>query len=284
GGNSGTGDSGSDSSGGGNTGGTPGDEDYDDGLVDPKTCKGCGGVVTVPVPELEQVIDPTDPCSKLKDLFNVPITPSLKDIIQNHLETDIAINPNGEKGAVITKDASGNYSRAILPPTSTALIGIPTATTIPGLYVAIHTHPTFVTFPMFSWSDIYVLHSINSEIDSHNEGLATFLLTCDLDGTGNYQTYAIVFNSSTADIVDMILNNPFNNGMTKKQIAASIDAELEQKFIAEDKNGTKNYERAFLEQILNTNVSLYKANSALDNWDRLELNQTTNNVQNIPCN
>jgi uncharacterized membrane protein YgcG len=55
GGDSGTGDSGSDSGGGGNTGGTPGDEDYDDGLVDPKTCKGCGGVVTVPVPELEQV-------------------------------------------------------------------------------------------------------------------------------------------------------------------------------------------------------------------------------------
>jgi hypothetical protein len=53
GGDSGTGNSGSDS--GGNTGGTPGDEDYDDGLVDPKTCKGCGGVVTVPVPELEEL-------------------------------------------------------------------------------------------------------------------------------------------------------------------------------------------------------------------------------------
>mgnify|MGYP006182645719 FL=1 len=158
-GDSGASNPGSDSGtgGSGNTGGTTGGEENNDGLVDPGTCKGCGGVVTVPLPELEEVVDPTDPCSKLKDLFNVPITPSLKDIIKNHLETDIAINPNGEKGAVINKDASGNYSRAILSPTSTNLIGIPTATAIPGLYTAIHTHPNDV-FPMFSWSDIYVLY------------------------------------------------------------------------------------------------------------------------------
>ncbi|MGV7108174.1 glycoside hydrolase family 19 protein, partial [Flavobacterium sp. U410] len=85
--------------GGGNTGGTPGDEDYDDGLVDPKTCKGCGGVVTVPVPELEQVEE--DDCNtspeKLLEIFpNASLT--IRQTLANY------INDYGAAFGIDTKE------------------------------------------------------------------------------------------------------------------------------------------------------------------------------------
>ncbi|MGV7108161.1 hypothetical protein [Flavobacterium sp. U410] len=82
----------------------------------------------------------------------------------------------------------------------------------------------------------------------------------------------------------MILNSPFYGGIPQGDIAKAKDVELEKKFKAEYKNGTKDYERAFLLQILNTNVDIYKANSTLTDWGKLKLNQTTNVVENIPCN
>lgn len=283
-GDGGGGGSGSDSSSGGGGGGS-GSSNNDDGSSIENNCRGCGGneIDTAPLPELEEEILEETPCEKLNKLWGLPINPNVKSIIQNHLQTDIAINPNGEKGAYLTKDVNDNYTRAILPATSTNQIGIPTASIIPGIFCVFHTHPNNA-YPMFSWSDVYALYSINQDIDTHNQGLATFLLTCDVTGNGNYETYAIVFNNSTADIIDMILNNPFYNGMDKQKIAAEKDNELAAKYVTESKNGTNNYERAFLQQMIGTNVDIYKANSSLDNWSKLRLNQFTNNVQDIPCN
>ncbi|AWM15014.1 hypothetical protein DI487_14900 [Flavobacterium sediminis] len=244
---------------------------------------GSGSVNTSPIsgsPSSPPVDCNSDPCCILNILFTTP-RPGLKNIVDNHLQTDIPNNPHGEKGAYFLKDNANRLNASIIPPTITNVIGIPDASIIANIFSAIHTHPTD-TFPMFSWSDVFVLYTLHSNLDSHNQGMASFLLTC-LDDNNTPQTYAIVFNNATANIIDMVLNNPFNNGMSKQQIAADFDKELKKKFKKEELN-TKNYEKAFLEQMLNTNVSLYRANAGLTSWTRLDLNQSTNNVQDTPCN
>lgn len=223
--------------------------------------------------------DITDPCVKLKGLFApYPTGPNIKSIIQNQLQTDIPINPNGEKGASLIRNSAGVTGSSIIPPTISNEIEIPAGGFV---YCAIHTHPNSA-IPMFSWSDVYTLYTINKNISPHNQGLASFLLVCK-DDYGVFQTYAVVFNNQTANVIDMVLNSPGYAGMTGDKIAILKDNELKKKFKEEEDND-KNYERAFLRQMLNTDISLYKANSSLANWNRLELNQTTNTTTGIPCN
>ena len=230
-------------------------------------------------PVLEDTMVENTPCEKLKKLFAPsPIGPNIKSIIENELQTNIPVNPSGEKGALLRRNSGGGTGHIIIPPTDKNMIKITAGGYV---YSAIHTHPND-TYPMFTWSDVFTLYTINQNIAPHNAELASFLLTCQ-DENGAFQTYAIVFNNQTADIVDMILNSPEFAGMEKNKIAELKDDELTEKFISEEK-GDKNYERAFLQQMLNTNVSLYKANNDLTNWSRLELNTTTDNTVDIPCN
>ena len=47
---------------------------------------------------------------------------------------------------------------------------------------------------------------------------------------------------------------------------------------------TPNYEREFLKQMFGYNVSLYKANTQLNNWTRLAIQPLTGNLISNPCN
>jgi len=238
-------------------------------------------VVTAPVINDEQHEEfANDPCVKLKNLFTASTIPSVKQIIVNELQPNIAVNPSGEKGASLSKNFRGGITAGILPATEGGMtINIPLGYLY---YSGIHTHP-LGAYPMFSWSDILVLYNMNKNIAQHNAGLASFLLVCK-DDAGVFQTYAIVFNNETADVVDMILNSPKFAGMTKEKIAEHKDEELQRKYDKEMTSGTRNYERAFLNQLQNLNVSLYQANADLTDWNRLQLNQTTNSTVKTPCN
>jgi hypothetical protein len=137
---------------------------------------------------------------------------------------------------------------------------------------------------MFSWSDIYTLYNLNKNIDTHNVGLATFMLVCK-DDFGVFQTYAIVFNQSLVNTIENIFNSPENQGCSELEIVTEMNEIIEEKFIKEEKNGTKNYERAFLRTMLGFNVSLYKANTDLNDWSQLSLNVlNTTTVNTTPCN
>ena len=63
-----------------------------------------------------------------------------------------------------------------------------------------------------------------------------------------------------------------------------MDDRIQAKFDYEYLNTSNpNYEKIFLEQIAQNNVSLYKANALLNNWGRLKINPINGSTQNIPC-
>lgn len=135
---------------------------------------------------------------------------------------------------------------------------------------------------MFSWSDVLVLKTLSDNLQPYNNDMASFLLVCK-DRNNVYQTYAIVFNTEGFNTLDLIFNSPMYAGMNPKKIAAKMDDKLKKKYLKEEKNGTFDYAKAFLEQFSGSNVSLYKANSNLDSWSRLHINTVTNNSMEIPC-
>lgn len=166
-----------------------------------------------------------------------------------------------------------------IPPTTNEKINILSGS---NYYSAIHTHP-LDTYPMFSWSDVYNLYILKQNIQPHNQGLASFLLVCQ-DDASVFQTYAIVFNQSLVNTIDNIFSSPENQGCSELEIVTEMNDKIEKNFIKEEKNGTKNYERAFLRTILGYNVSMYKANADLNNWSQLSLdNLTGTTVNSIPC-
>ncbi|MGV7108158.1 hypothetical protein, partial [Flavobacterium sp. U410] len=259
GGDSGTGDSGSDSGGGGNTGGTPGDEDYDDGLVDPKTCKGCGGVVTVPVPELEeleQVDKDKTPCEKIIEQLNDSIFKTKENLINNSSafhalqESGFSQNLNGSFNLLT---ASGSYSLDI--PLTNNMIGF------------IHSHinsferdtngdgiPDVVVSPikMPSPGDIVVFLRLLT--NAHNNQISLM----DIYGSmySSSKSYTLKFTGDINDVIDGIddLRTLENNGT------------LEKKFIEyfEDYN---NKEKAFLKFLKNEigidGIRLFKINGTI---------------------
>jgi hypothetical protein len=155
-------------------------------------------------------------------------------------------------------------------------------------YSAIHTHPLDCA-PMFSWSDVVVLNSLNNNCNnlaSHNTDMASFLLVCK-DDAGVFQTYAIVFDpSSSNQTIDQFMNNPENVGCSSQEISEIMDNQLGIAYNKEYNSPTPNYERAFLRFMSNSNISLYKANSTLTNWSKLTLsnNSPTATVNSTKCN
>lgn len=229
-------------------------------------------VVTSPVaPEITLLT----PCNKLNKLFNIP-NPDIKSTIQNHLQTNIPINPNGEKAAYLQKLPNGSMGTTISNPTTTNSVGIRTGG---NFYSAIHTH-NITLYPMFSYSDVVVLNELNNKTQSHNQGMASFLLTC-IDDNNTPQTYAIVFETNELNNnLNFFLNTPENIGCTQAEIAREID-----KLLGEEFSKDSNYERVFLKFMAHTNVSLYKANSTLTSWNHLTPSSGfSNSIISTPCN
>lgn len=218
-----------------------------------------------------------NPCNKLKNLFlNKQL--KVKEKIINDLRPNIEINPDGERSAVLQRLPDGTMGTTVLNPTNIDQAPIKTGD---NYFSGIHTHNTGA-YPMFSWSDAYTLYKLHNKTAPHNQGLASFLLVCQ-DQNGVFQTYAIVFNNEGVNTLDIVFNSPFWAGKTPAEIALEMDDRLGKKYEKEEKNGTFDYAKAFLSQFSGANVSLYKANSTLDSWSRLQINTATNNSMEIPC-
>lgn len=256
------GDDGISSGGGGSSSGSGGSSSGD---VFTAPHGGGGGGLTLP-----------NPCVKLKKLFD-PAKANIKPKIVTDLQPNIAVNPSGEKGVSLAMNSSSVPTNTVIPPTSTNSVGIPTGG---NYYSGIHTHP-LDTFPMFSWSDVAVLNTLNNSSASHNQGLASFLLVCQ-DDNNVFQTYAIVFDpDSLNDTIDQFMGNPENNGCTSQEIELKMNNLLGEEYFKDS-----NYERAFLKFMSSSNVSLYRANSTLTNWSKLSLsnNSATATVNSTNCN
>jgi hypothetical protein len=220
-----------------------------------------------------------DPCIELKKLFNTP-KPDIKTTIINYMRPNIAVNPSGEIGAGLIKTDSGAFNTRLLQPTTSNQVFIPTGGSF---YSGIHTHP-LDTYPMFSWTDVYFLYKMNNNLSPINFVNVSFLLVCQ-DDSGDFQTYVIVFDETFSNTIDNIFNDPENSNCLPEAIAEMMDERLEKKYAKEDELGLRNYERAFLRMMMGYNVSLYKANTDLNNWNKLSLdNLTGTNVNTTPCN
>ena len=219
-----------------------------------------------------------DPCAKLKNLFN-PAKANIKPFIINDLRPNIAVNPSGEKGLALAQNSAGALASNIIPPVPLPPLPIPTSG---DFYSAIHTQP-LDTYPMFSWSDVVVLNSLNNNCNNlatHNTDMASFLLVCQ-DDNNDFQTYAIVFDPiSSNQTINQFMNNPENVGCSSQEISEIMDKKLGLEY-----GNDSNYERVFLNFMSNSNVSLYKANSSLTNWSKLTLsnNSPTATVNSTKC-
>lgn len=187
---------------------------------------------------------------------------------------------SGEGGIYLKKDASGNIISEIAPYTAGNYVPIKTGGTY---YSAIHTHPKD-TFPMFSWTDIYVLYGLEMNAATFNNGQSIYMLVCE-DDNGVKQTYAIMFENIGIMMED-VFTNPENIGCTHQEIKDKMNAKLEKLYKDELKKSTPDYESAFLQMTFGTNIGLYKADSSLTGFSKLQINSNTPNavVNSINCN
>ena len=94
-----------------------------------------------------------------------PTKANIKPLITNGMYDHINNNPTGEGGIYLKRDANGNLTSEPAPYTNTNMVDIKAG----GIYYAgIHSHPND-TYPMFSWSDIYVLYTLEKHAASFNK-------------------------------------------------------------------------------------------------------------------
>ena len=240
-------------------------------------------IVTAPVLELEEEnetpVVQIPPCEKLKNLLKKP-KPDIKSTIINNLIPNIRINPYGEKAAYLQKFPDGTMGTTISLPTTKGQIGIRTGG---NYYSAIHTHPESA-YPMFSWSDVYTLYTLNKQMQAHNAGLSSFLLVCK-DQNGDFQTYAIMIEN-IENTIESVLNDKKYAGKKVEEIKAIMDSKLFKDYYIEQNNQTStNYDKAFLKFMKDSNISLYKADNTLTTWSKLSLDESQTNLNNPePCN
>ncbi|MDY0933277.1 hypothetical protein, partial [Chryseobacterium sp. CFBP8996] len=96
-------------------------------------------------------------------------------------------------------------------------------------------------------------------------------------------TYMIMFEDIGAYMED-IFNNPDNIGCTHQEIIERMDTKLKLMNDEELAKDTPNYESAFLQLNFGTNIGLYKANSNLTGFSKLEIASNTPNAVVISTN
>lgn len=265
-----------DITGGGGTGGTTGEV-----VTPPNNTGNNNPIVTAPVLELEEEnetpVVQIPPCEKLKNLFS-NTSLKVKSRIINDLRPNIDQNPDGEKAVFLKKEVTGRTGSIVSEPTIKHQVEIKAGG---NYFAAIHTHP-FKAIPMFSWSDVLVLKTLSDNLQPYNNDMASFLLVCK-DRNGVYQTYAIVYNNSGINTLDIVFGLSMNEGMQHAEIAKEMDKKLEKEYTIAENNGTFDYAKVFLSQFSGSNISLYKANSNLDNWSKVEINPLNQTSYEVPC-
>ena len=260
-----------------NNTGSPSDNNYGSGGNNNNT------TYTNPNPPCDPRVDcplfdqDPNPCNKLKNLFN-PLKANAKPKLIE-LANTIVPGEEGENLVSFKRNSGDNYGNTSIPASDGNSIVGPTGGNV---YGEAHTHPLGITYPMFSWTDVHRLLEIKQAALPHNEN---YIVNVGVfkDDNGNTQVYALVFNEDTfgANTIEDLLNQPELNGCTTKEKLKMYDEELREKF---EDDSSSNYERAFLRQFYGFNVSLYKANGALTNWSRLQVNTLTGTVVETPCN
>jgi hypothetical protein len=240
------------------------------------------GVITMPNVTDEDSNNET-PCDKMKKLLD-PTKANLKPAIVTLQGT---LNQQGENLTSFKKNAANAFNIEPQPSTSINAVAGPLG---PNYYGEAHTHPfqgPYASYPMFSWSDIYRLLQFYQYTGSWNQNNVA-IIGVFKDDFGVDQVYGVTANDITAFIAQMNLvidSIPIPIIFPARDRFRYLDTELGDRYATDN-----NYERVFLEYFANYNISLFRANSTITNWEELKLvtpilpsPPTPLVVQPIPC-
>lgn len=254
-----------------------------------------------PCEDCPEFVD-NDPCEELQKLFEDDVNndytkPNIKPIIQQ-LETTLGYE--GENGANFNQnnDATGTpntYDNPALPANPINSIDVPNecinTDTTTSIYGGAHTHP-ITTYSMFSFSDILVLKSLYTCAPEELKNSVVFTLTATNNQTTNTNyfnpvTYAIkiddisIFNSFKNSFLQGIKNSNSNYiNADYKKLLRLAEVTLQDAY-----DESSNLELTFLTFFEAAGISIYKANSTLDNWSKLSSDPLINGtVLEEPCN
>lgn len=241
-------------------------------------------IPNVPIPPCDycsNIEDVNTPCARLKKLFD-PTKANIKpDIV--HLRT--TLNQTVENGVALTKLANENYDN---PPLTAGTSNTVRVFAGPGNYGSIHTHPYPGIFPMFSFRDIYSLQQFHQYCVTVDEPEVVIILVCK-NSAGVNQTYALKIDNPTtfynAVIAEMSQIPNYASYLPDHlpQLVEQVDLKFD-KLNSLPQNS--NIEMTFLNRFSNYGISLYKANTSLTKWDKLDVDNT--NISNptvkpTPC-
>ena len=158
-------------------------------------------------------------------------------------------------------------------------------------FCSIHTHPYPAGNPMFSWEDVYSLQQYFQLVDPSLQQEVTVFLVCK-DPNGVNQLYALKIDDFTlfsdmliADISETVLPKDLEGLNTEEQVKEILRLMNAKQHKYNQENFNINQEVPFLNYFANANISLYKANDGLTNWDKLTLsNNPTEPITKTPCN
>lgn len=255
--------------------------------MDPSTGINDDGSCETIIPIISNLGDPHEstPCNKLKNLL-AQDKANVKPLITGGMYSYVNNSSKGEGGIYTKKNALGDIVNEIAPYSDT--LSVPPKYG-GDYYSMIHSHPKSA-YPMFTYSDLTVLYMLEIKAAAHNSGQSSLLLVCE-DDNGVKQTYAVVFESSGLFMED-VWATPELVGCTIEQKIEALDKKLEKMYIEEDKKTEldpsykPNFERVFLQFCFGTNIGLYKANSDLTGWSKLNIatNSDTATVTLTNCN
>lgn len=223
------------------------------------------------------------PCDKLNELFDSsPGKPNLKPIL---VALQGTLPQNGENGRTLKKTETGQFGAPSIPATNNNAINGPVGLLIFG---EIHTHPfqgPHAAYPMFSWTDVHRLLEIYDHTAVYNQPDVVVMLVTQ-DDAGVNQVYSLVIDDVIA------YKNMINQKLNELNLLLPYERKLDKlnEVLGDRYFSDNNYERAFLEHFADFNVSLYKADSSLTNWEKLSLAQpisstpASNTTTSTPCN
>ncbi|WP_296148613.1 hypothetical protein [uncultured Flavobacterium sp.] len=268
---------------GSNPGGWPGNYPDPGGYENPGgggSSENGGEVLTEPVlPNASEM-----PCVQLKRLFsNSPGEPNLKpeiawlqgklDVtVENGVQVKKAVNFEGDMVYTPTRRESESNFHVLLGQGP--------------LFVGwLHTHPKN-TYGMFSFGDLKFLRSgYDSATPNRKPEIFTMIVCRDPVNPTIINTYALKIDDINAlgTKVDAVWNNPdYTSLLNEKERLDAIHEVQSEKY----KKSNNQLEKSFLQQFGGFGVSLYKADSNLTSWSKLELSTTPGDltVTQTPCN
>lgn len=267
------------------------------------TCKGCGGIITSPLPDLEETLIDT-PCNQLKNSGNKTVYKQdmstttekqlLTDTKNEVASTGSCYNSGDEKGNVIVTE---NITNAVIPfaiPAEsvglTELILVDASNNLLNTTTYMHTHGT-MHYSVPSLDDIYSIYAMIKKGNITDTNYFTFYT---LSAYGTVYALRIENKNSFVSWGDTFFGDTSWNNDQSGTIKRLRNDQFKMAGVKEPKNVSNFYTPTYVEDSEkglakflktsgNNGIGLYlNTDGNFNNWSKIEMN---NNGQKVvtPC-